>query len=78
MFSVLSSLGGTVGGWGVKDVLGGLGGLGLGVKVLVRDRLGVIAKVAATARPSLVTAAAPRELHIDPRKKKSKRAEFAR
>jgi len=50
----------------------------LGELVLVRDRLGVIAKGAATAAPPLVTAAVPRELRIDPCEKKSKRREFAR
>ena len=54
----------------------GLGGWG--VKVLVRDRLGVIGPVAATAVPPLVTAAVPRELRIDPCEKKTKRNEFAR
>jgi len=52
--------------------------LGLGVKVLVRDRLGVIAPVAATAAPPLVTAAVPRELRIDPCEKKTKGNECAR
>jgi hypothetical protein len=47
-------------------------------KVLVRDQLGVIAKVAATAAPRLVTAAGPRELRIDPCEKKSKRDELGR
>jgi hypothetical protein len=60
----------------VKECSGGL--WGLGVKVLVRDRLGLIAQVAATAAPPLVTAAVPRELRIDPCEKKSKRREFAR
>jgi hypothetical protein len=46
--------------------------------VRVRDWLGVIAQVAATAAPRLVTAAAPRELHIDPCEKKSKRREVRR
>ena len=50
----------------------------MGVKVLVRDRLSVIARVAATAAPRLVTAAVPRELRIDPCEKKTKRREFAR
>ena len=50
----------------------------MGELVLVRDRLGVIAKGAATAAPPLVTAAVPRELRIDPCEKKSKRREFAR
>ena len=54
------------------------GAWGLGVKVLVRDRLGVIAPVAATAAPPLVTAAVPRELRIDPCEKKTKGNEFAR
>jgi len=67
--------------WGVaadwvKECSGGL--WGLGVKVLFRDRLGLIAQVAATAAPPLVTAAVPRELRIDPCEKKSKRRELAR
>jgi hypothetical protein len=53
------------------------GGLGVGEKELVRDRLGVIPQVVATA-PPWVTAAVPRDLHIDPCEKKSKRREFAR
>jgi len=58
----------------VKECSGGLGVRG---KVLVRDRLGVIAPVTATAAPPLVTAAVPRELRIDPCEKK-KGHEFAR
>jgi len=54
------------------------GGRGNRGKVLVRDQLGVIAQVTATAAPRLVTAAVPRELRIDPCEKKSKRREFAR
>ncbi len=50
----------------------------MGVKVLFRDRLGLIAQVAATAAPPLVTAAVPRELRIDPCEKKSKRRELTR
>ena len=46
--------------------------------MLVRDQLGVIAQVAATAAPRLVTAAVPRELRVDPCERKSKRREFAR
>jgi hypothetical protein len=45
--------------------------------VLVRDQLGVIAQVAATAAPRLVTAAVPRELRIDPCEKKSKETSLA-
>ena len=45
----------------------------MGVKMLVRDWLGVIAQVAATAAPPMVTAAVPRELRIDPREKKKSR-----
>ena len=41
--------------------------------MLVRDRLSVIAQVAATAAPRLVTAAVPRDLRIDPCEKKSKK-----
>ena len=51
-------------------------GVGIGGKVLVRDQLGVIAQVAATAAPRLVTAAVPRDLRIDPCEKKSKRDEL--
>jgi hypothetical protein len=40
--------------------------------VLVRDQSGVIAQVAATAVPRLVTAAEPRELRVDPCEKKWK------
>jgi len=54
------------------------GGWGIGGKELVRDQLGVIAQVAATAVPPLVTAAVPRELRIDPCEKKSKRDEPGR
>jgi len=59
----------------------------LGVKVLVRDRLGVIAQVAATACPPFnvaglyraFAAANANRLRIDPcEKKKTKRCEFAR
>jgi hypothetical protein len=53
------------------------GGKGRG-KVLVRDQLGVIAQVAATAVPCLVTAAVPREPRIDPCEKKPKGAELRR
>ena len=60
-----------VGGKGVCS--GGIGVGGIGGKVLVRDRLGVIAQAAATAAPPLVTAAAPRELRIDPCEKKKSR-----
>jgi hypothetical protein len=45
---------------------------GVGGKVLVRDQSGVIAQVAATAVPRLVTAAEPRELRVDPCEKKWK------
>ena len=44
----------------------------------MRDQLGVIAQVAATAVPALVTAAVPRELRVDPCEKKSKRDELRR
>ena len=54
------------------------GAWGLGVKVLVRDWLRVIAKVAAIAAPPLVTAAVPRELRIDRREKKTKGRELRR
>ena len=57
---------------------GGNGGRGNWGKVLVRDQLGVIAQVAATAAPRLVTAAVPRELRVDPCEKKSKRDEPGR
>lgn len=40
--------------------------------MLVRDQLGVIKQVAATAVPRLVTAAEPRELRIGPCEKKWK------
>ena len=55
-----------------------LGGQGVGGKELVRDQLGVIAQVAGTAVPPLVTAAVPRELRIDPCEKKSKRDKLRR
>jgi hypothetical protein len=45
--------------------------------VLVRDRLGVIVQVAATAAPPF-TAVVPRDLRIDPCEKKSKRDELRR
>ena len=57
---------------------GRTGGGDGGGKVLVRDRLSVIARVAATAAPPLVTAAVPRELRIDPCEKKLKRDELTR
>jgi hypothetical protein len=57
---------------------GGNGGRGIGGKVLVSDQLGVMAQVAATAAPRLVTAAVPRDLRIDPCEKKSKRDELGR
>ncbi len=60
-----------------KCVLGGTGVGGIGGKVLVRDQLGVIAQVAATAAPRLVTAAVPRELRVDPCEKKSKETSLA-
>lgn len=60
-----------------KCVLGGTGVGGIGGKGLVRDQLGVIAQVAATAAPHLVTAAVPRELRIDPCEKKSKERSLA-
>ena len=43
-----------------------------------RDQLGVIAQVAATVAPPLVTAAVRREPRIDPCEKKSKRDELRR
>ena len=48
-----------------------------GGKRLVRDQLGVITQVAATAAPRLVTAAVPRELRVDPCEKKSKETRLA-
>jgi len=64
---------------GVKKMRsGGNGGWGIGGKVLVRDQLGVIAQVAATAAPRLVTAAVPRELRIDNCEKKFERDETRR
>jgi hypothetical protein len=54
-------------------------GLGVGEKELVRDSLSVIAQVVPRGgTPPWVTAAVPRDLHIDPCEKKSKRREFAR
>jgi hypothetical protein len=61
-----------------KCVLGGTGVGGIGGKALVRDQSGVIAQVAATPAPRLVTAAVPRELRVDPCEKKSKREELGR
>jgi hypothetical protein len=68
------------GGFGVggkKMRSGGNGVGGIGGKLLVRDQLGVIAQVAATAAPRLVTAAVPRELRVDPCEKKSKETSLA-
>ena len=64
---------------GKENVFWGARGLGeFGGKVLVRDRLGVVAQAAASAAPPLVTAAAPRDLRIDPCERKSKRDELRR
>ena len=60
-----------------KNVLGGMGVAGWG-KGARQGSLGVIAQVAATAAPPLVTAAVPRDLRIDPCEKKSKRDELRR
>ena len=49
-----------------------------GGKELVRDQSGVIAHAAAVVVPHLVTAAAPRDLRVDPCEEKSKRDEFSR
>ena len=65
-------------GLGKKCVLGGTGVGGNGGKVLVRDQLGLMAQTAATVAPVLVTAAAPRDLRVDPCEGKSKRDEFSR
>ena len=46
--------------------------------MLVRDWLGVIAQVAATAATPFVTAAVPREPRIDPYEKKTKKRELRR
>jgi hypothetical protein len=54
---------------------GGRGNRGKGAR---QGSLGVIAQVAATAAPPLVTAALPRALRIDPCEKKSKRDEISR
>ena len=43
-----------------------------GGKELVRDQSGVIAHAAAAVVPHLVTAAAPRDLRVDPCEEKSK------
>ena len=64
--------------WVKKMCSGRNGGRGNRGKVLVRDQSGVIAQVAATAAPRLVTAAVPRELRVDPCEKKSKREELGR
>ena len=56
-------------------VLGETGGLGKSAR---QGSLGVIKQFAAAAAPSLVTAAVPRDLRIDPCEKKSKRDELSR
>ena len=66
-------------GWGSrKCVLGGTGVGESGERSSSRDQSGVIAQVAATAAPRLVTAAEPRDLRVDPCEKKSKRDELGR
>ena len=54
-----------------ENVFWGDGGLGWG-NCARRGSLGVMAQVAATAAPALVTAAVPRDLRIDPCERKSK------
>ena len=56
-------------------VLGETGGLGKSAR---QGSLGVIKQFAAAAAPSLVTAAVPRDLRVDPCERKSKRDEPGR
>lgn len=56
---------------------GGNGGWGNRGKGARQGQLGVIAQVAATAAPRLVTAAVPRELRIDPCEEESKKTSLA-
>ena len=60
-----------------ENVFWGDGGLGWG-NCARQGSLGVMAQVAATAAPALVTAAVPRDLRIDPCERKSKRDELRR